>query len=97
MVLILLCAPVTWAMSAVWLLPLLAIVVGRARPRNPAFVACVLGLLVVGAPDVYERTAGTALEPVGNLKYVLGELLCLGGLLGLWRAGDRIAEAPCER
>jgi alpha-1,2-mannosyltransferase len=84
MVLILLCAPVTWAMSAVWLLPVLAVVVGRADSwRRPPVIACAVGLIVAGVPDVYERTVGTILAPFSDQKYVIAELLCLGGLLGV--------------
>jgi hypothetical protein len=52
----------------------------------PALVLCTLGLLLVGAPDPY---GFFMLSPFGvevlNGKYVLGQLLCLVGLVGLWR------------
>jgi hypothetical protein len=90
LVVILLCGPVTWAMSTVWLLPVVPIVL-REIPRlggvrqTLAVVGIVLGLLFVGAPDPY---GNFMLSPFGQSvldgKYVLGQLLCLAGLLGLW-------------
>lgn len=90
LVVVLLCGPVTWAMSAVWLLPIVPLVL-REVPRldgvqhTLAVLCCVLGLLLVGVPDPY---GNFMLSPFGqevlDEKYVLGQLLCLAGLVGLW-------------
>lgn len=91
LVVILLCGPVTWAMSTVWLLPVVPIVLREVfrlggRRQVLALLGCVLGLLLVALPDPY---GNFMLSPFGqgllDGKYVLGQLLCLAGLLGLWR------------
>jgi len=91
LVVILLCGPVTWAMGAVWLLPVLPLLLREVPRANDsglvrALVLCTLGLLLAGAPDPY---GFFMLSPFGvevlNGKYVLGQLLCLVGLFGLWR------------
>ena len=88
---ILLVSPVSWAMGAVWLLPLVPLVLReatspRGRLHAVALGACALGLILCGAPDPY---GFEMLSPFGertlNLKYVAGEALCLAGLFGLWR------------
>jgi hypothetical protein len=94
LVIILLCAPVTWAMSTVWLLPIAAIVM-RELPRltSRAHVlsvfACALGLFVAGIPDT---VGGAVVRPLGervmDAKYIVAELLCMIGLLGLWCVYD---------
>ena len=95
LVVILLCGPVTWAMSTVWLLPVVPIVLREVfrlggRRQVLALLGCVLGLLLVALPDPY---GNFMLSPFGqgllDGKYVVGQLLCLAGLLGLWRR-----EAP---
>jgi len=90
LVVVLLSGPVTWAMSTVWLLPVVPVVL-REVPRlsgvrhTVAVLGCVLGLFLVGAPDPY---GNFMLSPFGqgvlDGKYVLGQLLCLAGLMGLW-------------
>lgn len=94
MVVVLLCAPATWAMNTVWLLPIgvVALLAWRVAP-GPRGVAssvlCGLGLLIAGTPDGWARLV---LAPAGefwpNAKYIIAELLCLAGLLGMWRQGD---------
>lgn len=94
MVVVLLCAPATWAMNTVWLLPVgvIALLAWRVAP-GPRGVAssvlCGLGLLIAGTPDGWARLV---LSPAGefwpNAKYIIAELLCLAGLLGMWRHGD---------
>ena len=95
LVVVLLCGPVTWAMSTVWLLPVVPIVLREVARLSGgrqavAVVGCVLGLLLVGAPDPY---GNFMLSPFGQNvldgKYVLGQLLCLAGLLGLWGGAGR--------
>ncbi len=90
LVIVLLCAPVTWAMGTVWLLPIAAIVVHELprltdRRHVLSVLACALGLLVAGVPDAVGRAV---LQPLGeraiDAKYIVAELLCLAGLLGLW-------------
>jgi len=90
LIVILLCGPVTWAMNGVFLLAVVPIVLAEIprssdRGRATALAACIVGLALVGMPDPY---GWPLLSPFGraslDLKYVLGELLCLAGLLGLW-------------
>jgi hypothetical protein len=86
LVVVLLCAPVTWAMGTVWLLPV-AIIGLSELPRVNSLataaplLACAAGLLIAGFPDPYWPFSQGVLDQ----KYIVGELLCLAGLLGLWR------------
>jgi hypothetical protein len=89
LVLILLCAPVSWAMSTVWLLPAAAILLredaGWRDPyRGAALVVCSLGLIFAALPD---RISAWPLGLLGsgapNQKYIVAELLVLAGLFGL--------------
>jgi len=92
LVLVLLCAPATWAMGTVWLLPAGAIVLGELGRRSSAAhgiwtVVVASGLLVACVP----YGIGRALVParVLDAQYIVAELLCLAGLLGLRaRNGD---------
>ncbi len=90
LVVVLLCGPVTWAMSTVWLLAVVPVVL-REIPRlsgvrhTVAVLCCVVGLLLVGAPDPYGNFMLSPFsQRVLDGKYVLGQLLCLAGLLELW-------------
>jgi hypothetical protein len=99
LVLVLLCAPVSWAMSTVWLLPAAAIVLredsGWRDPyRATALVACSLGLILAAMPD---RISAWPLGLFGagapNQKYVVAELLVLAGLVGLSAKRPRIGQS----
>jgi hypothetical protein len=92
---ILLCAPLTWSMNCVWLLPAVPVFLGEisqlgnselpARVNGWVFSVCVgvLGLLLVAMPDGW---GFRMLVPYGErfikYKYVLGEILVLAGLWG---------------
>jgi hypothetical protein len=95
LVIVLLCAPATWVMNAVWLLPagiIVAAELPRAsdRPHRLAVLLCALGLLVAALPDLDERVSEWALgRAAAEAKIITAELLCLAGLLGLWRACGR--------
>ena len=82
LVVVLLCAPVTWAMNVVWLLPLTVILLPASKPlRETAgragWIACVAGMALAGVPDSW----------VGSfqLRYVLALALSLAGLVALAR------------
>jgi len=88
---IVLCGPVTWAMTVVWLLPISVILIHEApRLRRTgealALLICALGFLVAIGPDAY---GSFMLSPfhreIFDQKYVIAELLCIIGLLWLWR------------
>ena len=83
LVAVLLCAPATWAMATVWLLPAGAIVLAElGRPTSTrarvALAVVAAGLLIACVP----YALGRALVPerVLDAQYVAAELLCLGGL-----------------
>lgn len=87
LILILLCAPLTWSMGTVWLLPTAVVVLqgfrgSRRRSEILPLVLCAAGLVVAGVGDPILA----ALPSLAKSKYVVAELLCLVGLLGLWRA-----------
>jgi hypothetical protein len=90
-VVILLCAPVSWVMGTVWLLPIAAIVLGecgrfRGRAHLAATVVCAAGLLLAGLPDPPESwTYWPFGGSLPDYRYVIAESVCLAGLLGLWR------------
>ena len=96
---ILLCAPLTWPMNCIWLLPT-AFVLARelslpSSLESPAkttgwmlsVCAGILGLILAALPD---SLGFRFLVPYGErlvrYKYVLGEILVLGGLLGIRRS-----------
>jgi len=96
LVLVLLCAPATWAMGTVWLLPAGAIVLtGLDRDRRTstasriASASVAAGLLLACVP----YGLGRALLPERALdaQYIVAELLCLAGLVAL-RATRSINE-----
>jgi hypothetical protein len=88
---ILICAPLTWTMNGVWLLPLCLIVLQYIS--NPAVSAqlpsrwmavLVVGLFLVALPDqmsLYSRVEVTVFFL--NFKPLLGHMLCFAALLGL--------------
>jgi hypothetical protein len=87
LILILLCAPLTWSMATVWLLPTAVVVVkgfrdSPGRKELPPLVLCAAGLAVAGLGD----PALAVLSSPVKSTYVVAELLCVAGLLGLWRA-----------
>jgi len=88
-VIVLLCAPVTWAMNVVWLLPIVAILVGywKRRATGAATVgwyACAFGLILAGLPDTWLRIVT---ESIG-WRYLVAEALCLAGLIALGRGSS---------
>jgi hypothetical protein len=87
LILILLCAPLTWTMATVWLLPTAVVVLkgfqdSRGRNEILPLVLCAAGLAVAG---LGEPVLAVLSSPVKS-TYVVAELSCLAGLLGLWRA-----------
>jgi hypothetical protein len=86
LVIILLCAPLTWTMNTVWLLPVVVIWMQQIRGRRPAHwgaapVLCLLGLGLAGLPDQYAFPAlGLWQYDLFEYKYVVAELLVLWGL-----------------
>jgi len=88
---VLLCGPVTWAMTTVWLLPLSVVLMQQARDLRGkgevfALLVCAIGFTVLIAPDAY---ANFMLSPFPrawmNLKYVVAEAIVIVGLLWFWR------------
>jgi hypothetical protein len=91
--LVLLCAPLTWSMGTVWLLPVTVVVLaghrgGRPRSDVLPLLLCGAGLVAAGLPDAVLDT----LPSVARWKYIGAELLCLVGLLGVWRVRGARAE-----
>jgi hypothetical protein len=98
LVIILLCAPLTWTMNCVWLLPAAPVFLveisrlGQIEPSAKvngwilAVCAGVLGILLAAMPD---SLGFRMLVPFGErfvkYKYVVGEMLVLAGLLGVLR------------
>lgn len=87
LIVILLCAPMTWSMGTVWLLPTVVVALEvlqgkRRRDEILPVLLCVTGLVTAGLPD----SALHAFSSLAKLKYIVAELLCLAGLLGIWRA-----------
>jgi len=85
---VLLCAPLTWVMNLVWLLPLVVVVLtGLAGPASgpakPALIVAAVALVVIALPSD-NRVAGMAplLVALVRDKYVVGQLLLLFSLLG---------------
>ena len=87
----LLCGPVTWAMTTVWLLPLSVVLLQQARDLRGkgevfALLVCTVGFTLVIAPDAY---ANFMLSPFPrewmDLKYVVAEAIIIVGLLWFWR------------
>jgi hypothetical protein len=88
--LVLLCAPLTWAMATTWMLPVAVVLLKgfeerRTRGLVTALGLCATGLVLAGMPD--GLLDGLPVLP--SFKYVGAEVLCLVGLLGLWRARAR--------
>ena len=97
MVLILLCAPLTWVMNVVWVLPVTFIALQQLEnvnnKKNFAMIPLILGILLVWIPD---STVFSLLIPVGlrfeQYKYVIGELLIFFGLLVSYGVKKRVAH-----
>jgi hypothetical protein len=85
--LVVLAAPVGWAMGTVFYLPAAALLLagGRAlwQDRPLASAACSAGIVLAGLPD--GPFLSGPLSRLGELKYVAAGLLCFFGLLGLNR------------
>jgi hypothetical protein len=91
MAIVLLCGPVTWAMTTVWLLPLSVFLLMQSKDLRGkgemfALLVCTFGLAVVVAPDGY---ANFMFSPFPrewmDLKYIVAEVLIIVGLLWFWR------------
>jgi uncharacterized membrane protein len=88
---ILLCGPVTWAMTVVWLLPTSVILlheIPRLRRKGEAFalLVCALGFLLAMGPDAYSNFMLSPFRrELFDQKYVVAEILCVIGLLWFWR------------
>jgi len=93
LIVVLLSAPVTWAMNVVWLLPVIAILLPGWKPADDrlaaaGWIACAAGLLLAGVPDSWLRLATDAIES----RYLVALTLCLAGSIVLARRGGR--EGP---
>jgi hypothetical protein len=101
---LLLCGPVTWAMTTVWLLPLSVFLVVQAKDLHGkgetfALLLCAVGLGIVVAPDAY---GSFMLSPFPrewmDLKYVVAELIVIVSLLWFWRQRSlRDSAKPADR
>ncbi len=81
LIVVLLCAPVTWAMNVVWLLPVVAILIAGwkqwdHRGGQAGWFVCAAGLLLAAAPDAWLQV---------NSRYIVALTLCLAGLIALAR------------
>ncbi len=90
LVVVLLCAPVTWAMNVVWLLPVVAILLASWKRWNDriaqaGWFVCAAGLVLAGVPDAWLRAATGSIES----RYIAALTLCLAGLIALARSGGR--------
>jgi hypothetical protein len=90
LVVVLLCAPVTWAMNVVWLLPVVAILLAGwkrwdDRITQAGWFVCASGLILAGVPDAWLRAATGSIES----RYIVALTLCLVGLIALARSGRR--------
>jgi hypothetical protein len=87
MVIILVSGPLTWGMNVVWLLPVSILLLreyGSMLDKTHAISLslCCIGLVVAGVPDHYTFPPLPSFAVrLDNLKYVLGELFVLAGLL----------------
>lgn len=94
---VLLASPLTWVMSAVWLLPAVFVLLALGRQALSAggtvgVALAGLGLIVLALPDVsqFPLLLPPAVRPEWlDDQYVLGTLLVFAGLLLLPRAGRR--------
>ena len=90
LVVVLLCAPVTWAMNVVWLLPVVAILLAGwkrwdDRTAQVGWFVCAAGLLLAGVPDAWLRAVTDSIES----RYIVALTLCLAGLIALARRAGR--------
>ena len=80
-------------MNVVWLLPAVAILLAGWRQGDrlglAGWAAVVAGLLLAGVPDGWLRAVTESIER----RYIVGQLLCLAGLLALARSGGE-SEDP---
>jgi hypothetical protein len=87
MLVILIGSPVTHTMNAVWLLPLVFLVIKHwkemsSREWRTALLLIVTGLIISGLPDETAYVRKMALhKAIYNFKPVMGEVLCFVGLL----------------
>ena len=88
---VLLTAPLTWSMNAVWLIGVGVLLGGwceRFRSGGPgSLLIATIGLLLIAIPDLTWFLPRLRVVNVSNeLKYVIGEAVLAIGLLGLLRA-----------
>ena len=84
---VLLCAPATWAMSVVWMLPTIVILLETWKNWSDGigkvgWFVCAAGLLLAGVPDAWLRAATASIES----RYIIALTLCLAGLIALARS-----------
>jgi hypothetical protein len=83
---VLLCAPATWAMSVVWMLPTVVVLLATWKDGNRiariGWFVCAAGLLLAGVPDQWLLAATASIES----RYILALTLCLAGLIALARS-----------
>lgn len=83
-VIVLLCAPTTWVMNVVWMLPMFGVIgvliVNSAKNlRWPLYLA-VVGLFFTGVPDHYSLSIFKSFQDVLEYKYIIGEVITLFAL-----------------
>jgi hypothetical protein len=84
---VLLCAPATWAMSVVWMLPAVVILLATWKNRNDrsakiGWFVCAAGLLLAGVPESWLRVVTVSIES----RYIVALTFCLAGLIALARS-----------
>ena len=82
LIVVLLCAPVTWAMNVVWLLPVVVILLSRwkcwgDRIGQSGWFVCAAGFFAAAVPDAWLPT---------NSRYIVALSCCLVGLIALARS-----------
>lgn len=88
MVVVLLCSPTTWVMNVVWVLPAVAILIGRYQQSDlgdvwPVYLLC-LGVLIAGMPDHYSFSVFLPyMQSLLDFKYVVAESLLFVALMWL--------------
>jgi len=88
LIIILLCAPLTWAMNTIWLLPAILILINEESqtteryPAQKSLKICAVGFLLAMVPDQYVfPMLPPFFEDLMDYKYVLAELFLFSGLL----------------
>jgi hypothetical protein len=87
MIVILLAAPLTWAMNTVWLLPLIVVVIssykrGDSKKKYLSILIIFLGLVLVMLPeDIHAQVSAPVWNFLSTQKYVFSEVIVLIGVL----------------